>query len=76
MKKKELRVADQKFVTEQTAPLPRLDLESDDPGGASGLEEGRPRLPAESLLVFLVVRGYLGSVSDQTKRRTCFSANR
>lgn len=65
LKKKELRLADQKFVTEQTAPLPRLDLESDNTVGASGLEQGRPRLPAEILLVFLVIRGYLGSVSDQ-----------
>jgi IS5 family transposase len=65
LKKKELRLADKKFIAEQTSPLPQLDLQTDNPVRAPGLEQGRPRLPAESLLIFMMIRGYLGSVSDQ-----------
>ena len=65
LRKKELRLADQRFYAEQTAPLPGLCPEPEHAVGPSGLDVGRPRLPAESLLVFLMVRGYLGSVSDQ-----------
>lgn len=65
LKKKELRLADQKFFAEQTAPLPGVCLEPAPAVVPSGLDAGRPRLPAESLLVFLIIRGYLGSVSDQ-----------
>jgi len=65
LQKKELRLADQKFYAEQTAPLPDLCPELRDTVGPSGLDIGRPRLPAECLLVFLMIRGYLGSVSDQ-----------
>jgi hypothetical protein len=65
LQKKELRLADQKFYAEQTAPLPGLCSEPRDTAGPSDLDVGRPRLPAECLLVFLMIRGYLGSVSDQ-----------
>lgn len=65
LKKKELRLADQKFYAEQTAALPGLCSESRDTCTPSSLDIGRPRLPAECLLVFLMIRGYLGSVSDQ-----------
>ena len=65
LKKKELRLADQKFFAEQTAPLPGLCDDHRDATTKTALETGRPRLPAESLLVFLMIRGYLGSVSDQ-----------
>ena len=65
LKKKELRLADQKYFAEQTALLPGVCPETELSTGPSGLDVGRPRLSAESLLVFLIIRGYLGSVSDQ-----------
>jgi len=65
LKKKALRLADQLFFADQTAPLPGLCVEPKDALGPSGLDVGRPRLPAKCLLVFLMIRGYLGSVSDQ-----------
>lgn len=65
LQKKELRLADKKFYAEQTAPLPDLGIEPHDAPAPSSLDSGRPRLPAECLLLFLLIRGYLGSVSDR-----------
>jgi IS5 family transposase len=67
--KKQLRLADQRWERAQMLPLPGLPEE--DPlrclAGVA-LLEGRPRMPAEVVYVFSVLRGYLGSISDQEAR--------
>lgn len=65
LNKKKLRIADEEFKADQIQSLPDLCDEKCDPARHPSLCTGRPRLPAESLLIFLMIRGYLGSVSDK-----------
>ena len=68
--KKQLRVADQRWTRAQMLPLPGLLVEEATAPSMAGVEllEGRPRMPAEGVYVFSVLRGYLGSISDQDAR--------
>ena len=68
--KKRLRLADQRWERAQMPTLPGLSLEevTERPVDDVSLLEGRPRLPAEVVYVFSVLRGYLGSISDQDAR--------
>ena len=68
--KKQLRLADQRWERAQMLTLPGFPVEEATPRAMDGvgLLEGRPRLPAEVVYVFSVLRGYLGSISDQDAR--------
>ena len=68
--KKRLRLADQRWERSQMLPLPGLSVEEAPPSTLDRvlLLEGRPRMPAEAVYVFSVLRGYLGSISDQEAR--------
>ncbi len=65
--KKLLRLKDKAWQAARTGQLPGMELGAPEELGkeALGLELGRPRMPAEVVLVFVMVRGYLGSVTDQ-----------
>jgi IS5 family transposase len=68
--KKRLRLEDRKFIESQTADLPELGIEE----GALlseglTLNAGRPRMPADAVYVFLMLRGFLGSLSAKQSRR-------
>ena len=68
--KKSLRLADRKFFESRTADLPDLDIkECELPSEALTLEVGRPRMPADAVYVFLMLRGFLGSLSTKQSRR-------
>jgi len=69
-RKKKLRVEDRKFFESHTEDLPHLGIE--DAGllsEALTLGVGRPRMPAEAVYVFLMLRGFLGSLSTKQSRR-------
>jgi len=68
--KKRLRLADQRWERAQMLTLPGLPVEeaSERPEDGVSLLEGRPRMLAEVVYVFSVLRGYLGSISDQDTR--------
>ena len=65
--KKELRRADQRWEAAQTLPLPGVAWEeiASMRAEAWSLLDGRPRMPAEVVYVFSVLRGYLGSLTDK-----------
>lgn len=62
--KKRLRVADRRWREARNARLPGLGDE-DDGADATALCDGRPRMPAILVLVFVVLRGYLGGFKDR-----------
>lgn len=69
-KKKKLRLEDRKFREAQTEDFPELDFEdgelrSDD----LKLAVGRPRMPGEAVYMFLMLRGFLGSLSKKQSQR-------
>ena len=65
--KKELRQADQRWAAAQTLPLPGVAWEELPSMRVEALSllEGRPRMPAEVVYVFSLLRGYLGSLTDK-----------
>ena len=68
--KKKLRLEDRKFFESLTEDLPELEIEQtevSDDGLTLGV--GRPRMPAETVYVFLMLRGFLGSLSTKQSRR-------
>jgi hypothetical protein len=69
-RKKKLRLEDRKFYESRTEELPGLGIED---GQVSiqelRLEEGRPRMPTEAVYMFLLLRGFLGSLSTKQSRR-------
>jgi len=68
--KKRLRLADRKFLEGLTADLPELGIEEDELlSEGLTLDVGRPRMPADVLYVFLMLRGFLGSLSTKQSRR-------
>ncbi len=68
--KKKLRLADRKFLESRTADLPELDIdEGEHLSEELTLEVGRPRMPADAVYVFLMMRGFLGSLSAKQSRR-------
>jgi len=68
--KKKLRMEERKFFESQTEDLPELEIRESEPSnGELSLEIGRPRMPAETVYVFLMLRGFLGSLSAKQSRR-------
>ena len=69
--KKRVRLADRKFFDSHTGTLPALDIEEREVlADTLQLAVGRPRMPGYSVYVFLMVRGFLGSLT--TKQARCF----
>jgi IS5 family transposase len=68
--KKKLRLEDRQFYESLTDDLPQLEIEQTEVSGNDlTLGEGRPRIPAEAVYVFLMLRGFLGSLSTKQSRR-------
>ena len=70
-KKKRLRLADKEFSASQTCDLPGLDIEKQDVLAEElELASGRPRMPAQMVYVFVMIRGFLGGTlaSKEAKR--------
>lgn len=66
LKKKRERLEDQAWYQSRGAPLPGFSADAED-GWADSAElgAGRPRMPAIVVLLFLVLRGYLGGFKDR-----------
>jgi hypothetical protein len=70
LKKKRLRLADQKFFEGQTGDLPKLDIqERDILAEELDLAVGRPRMSGYAVYLFLMLRGFLGSLSSKPARQ-------
>ncbi len=68
--KKKIRLEDQKYFASRTADLPKLDIkERNLLAEELNLAVGRPRMPGYAVYVFLMVRGFLGSLTSQSARR-------
>ena len=68
--KKRLRQEDRKFFESLTDDLPELEIEQTEVSDEDlTLGVGRPRMPAEAVYVFLMLRGFLGSLSTKQSRR-------
>lgn len=65
--KKRMRLKDKAWHAARTGWLPGMDQGASSPFEESmlNLDTGRPRMPADVVLMFLVIRGYLGSVTAQ-----------
>jgi len=69
-KKKQLREEDRKFLEGQTADFPEFDnMDEEGVAGELRLSTGRPRMPAYSVYIFLMIRGFLGSLTSKPARR-------
>lgn len=67
--KKMLRLADRRFYERQTGDFPEMDVESGALQSSElSLSVGRPRLPGEAVFMFLMLRGFLGSLSTKQSR--------
>ena len=66
LRKKKERLEDQNWYESRGKPLPGLSVKEDG-DWADGMElgAGRPRMPALAVLLFLVMRGYLGGFKDR-----------
>ena len=72
LKKKRLREQDREFFQNQTAKLPELDLPERDPSAGPSppaLQEGRPRMSAAAVFLYMMLRGFLGSLTSKSARR-------
>jgi len=68
--KKKLRLEDRKFFESRTEDLPELGIEDCEfLSEELTLAVGRPRMPADAVYVFLMMRGFLGSLSTKQSRR-------
>ena len=69
--KKKLRLEDRRFFESRTADLPDLKIEPEEEILASELKlaMGRPRMEAYAVYLFLMVRGFLGSLTTKSARR-------
>jgi hypothetical protein len=69
-REKKLRLDDRRFFESQTEDFPELGIKDDELVSAElTLGEGRPRMPADAVYVFLMMRGFLGSLSTKQSRR-------
>ncbi len=67
---KKIRLEDKKYFASRTADLPKLDIkERNLLAEELNLAVGRPRMPGYAVYVFLMVRGFLGSLTSQPARR-------
>lgn len=68
--KKRLRQEDRKFYANQTCKLPGINIEERDVLAEElNLAVGRPRMPGYAVYVFLMIRGFLGSLTSKDARR-------
>lgn len=68
--KKSLRLADRKFYESRMDELPGLNImERNILAGELQLAVGRPRMPGYTVFVFLMIRGFLGSLTTKPARR-------
>ena len=68
--KKKLRLEDRRFFEGRTADLPELDIEEENILAAElNLGASRPRMPAYAVYVFVMIRGFLGSLTTKPARR-------
>ena len=68
--KKKVRLEDRKFYASRTAELPELNIDEQDLLAEKlALAVGRPRMPAYVVFVFLMLRGFLGSLTTKSARR-------
>jgi hypothetical protein len=71
LKKKRLRLADRKFFESQTGDLPELDItERNMPAEDLDLAVGRPRMSGYAVYLFLMLHGFLGSLTSKKARRS------
>jgi len=64
--KKKARIEDREWFQSRGLPLPGFDTSgSDDWSTGIELGTGRPRIPAVLVLIFMVIRGYLGGFKDR-----------
>ena len=69
-RKKALRLADQKFIDNQTPNHPGLAFaESEIIPAELSLQAGRPRMQPLLVFIFIMLRGFLGSVTDKQTSR-------
>jgi len=69
-KEKKIRLEDKKYFASRTVDLPKLDIrEQNLLAEELNLAVGRPRMPGYAVYVFLMVRGFLGSLTSQPARR-------
>ena len=67
---KKIRLEDKKYFASHTADIPKLDIrERNLVAEELNLAVGRPRMPGYAVYVFLMVRGFLGSLTSQPARR-------
>lgn len=67
--KKQLRIEDRKFYANQTLTLPGIDIkERNLLAEELNLAVGRPRMPAYAVYMFLMIRGFLGSLTSKEAR--------
>ena len=68
--KKSLRLADKKFFESGTGDLPEMNIkERNVLAEELSLAVGRPRMPGYAVYVFLMIRGFLGSLTTTPARR-------
>lgn len=68
--KKRLRLADKKFMESQTYELPAMNIQERNVVAEElQLAVGRPRMPGYAVYLFLMIRGFLGSLTDKPARR-------
>jgi len=68
--KKRIRLEDRKFYASQTRELPGMNIEERNLLAEElNLAVGRPRMPAYAVYVFLMIRGFLGSLTSKEARR-------
>lgn len=68
--KKRLRLEDRKFFESRTANLPEMNIrERNILAEELKLAVGRPRMPGYVVYVFLMIRGFLGSLTTKPARR-------
>ena len=69
--KKSLRLADRKFFESRTSDIPLINIEEIAVCAKDlSLAPGRPRMPSKTVYMFLMMRGFLGSLS--TQQAVCF----
>ena len=69
-KKKHLRMEDRRFFESHTGDLPDLDIrERTIVADELTLAVGRPRMPGDAVYLFLMLRGFLGSLSSKSAQR-------
>ncbi len=67
---KKIRLEDKKYLASRAADLPKLDIkERNLLAEELHLAVGRPRMPGYVVYLFLMVRGFIGSLTSQPARR-------